>query len=252
MSLASASALPASMCGVASVASSALDPRSSSPSTPAHASRPRAKRYAAEAPEAGSFTPARDLLDAEAQSTCHRWQAREEAERERSDQQRREDEARREHVAREHQRDEERRAHERERLSTELERNERMVATCDASEAARAARKRHAEILDRAPGATVRKSCTPRFETRSVKSECKDANGFAPPCTQTVSTGDVSGYACPKTLDAEVVQLGLYQLDPSMRTPTPKIARSAYATRIAMRLARMFDKHERSSTRSRR
>jgi hypothetical protein len=57
-------------------------------------------QYAAQAPDPGSFTPARDLLDAEAKSTCHQWHEREAAERTQADRQRREDEARRQQLTR--------------------------------------------------------------------------------------------------------------------------------------------------------
>jgi len=63
--------------------------------------------------------------------------------------------------------------------------------------------------------ALVRKQCTPRTESVSVRSECKDENGFKRTCTKNVA-GDVVGYVCPKTMDAEAVQLGLYLL---LQTP---------------------------------
>jgi hypothetical protein len=177
-------------------------------------------RYAADAPSPGSFTPARDLLDAEAKSACHRAEKAREHEKLAAAQDRRQAEHEREQREREAQRERERREREREqqareesRLAASAEQDQRTLATCTATEAARAARKRHADILEAAPGATVRKSCRPRYETRSVTTDCKDANGFARRCTQAVSTGEVAGYTCPASMDAEVVRLGLYQLD---------------------------------------
>ncbi|MBX3188982.1 MAG: hypothetical protein KF819_18320 [Labilithrix sp.] len=187
------------------------------------------QRYAAKAPDPGSFTPARELLDHDARATCEkarrrdheekaqaaneRWQA--EAEQERQAARVKEEARQRQHEAR-------RQEDERQRLTSALERASRTAEICDATEAARSARKRRQAILDQSPGALVRKQCTPRMETRTVKAECKDANGFTRPCTKTVAGSDVAGYTCPKNVDPEVVQLGLYQLDLLDAYPYPE------------------------------
>lgn len=135
---------------------------------------------------------------------------------------RRRAEAEHEREARSRAQEDARRASERERLGAMLEAESRTIETCAATEQARAARSRREEILrNQAPGATVRKQCTPRTEVHAVKSECKDANGFTRTCTKSVA-GDVVGYVCPKTMDAELVQLGLYQLDLLDRYPFPE------------------------------
>lgn len=171
------------------------------------------QRYAADAPDPGSFTPARDLLDADARMTCAKWHQNEEtAKREREHERRRAaDEARR--AAHDRKVADEKHAEEEQRLRETVDRESRTVRLCDSSASARAARKRHSEILDGAPGALVRKQCSARMETQTVKADCRDTNGFTRPCTRTVSTGEVSTYVCPKSMDPEVVQLGLYQLD---------------------------------------
>jgi len=171
------------------------------------------QKYAAEAPDPGSFTPARDLLDHDARATCGKAQhLTEQAAREAQRRQHEEQRAR-EQAAREREREAEKNERERQRLVAMLDRDTKTVETCDSTEGARAARKRRAELLDKAPGATVRKQCTPQRETRNVRSECKDANGFVRPCTKTVAGTDIVNYVCPSTMDPELVQLGLYQLD---------------------------------------
>lgn len=177
------------------------------------------QKYAATAPDGGSFTPARSLLDSEARQTCQRWHAREatletkaQIDRAHAENERQREAERQAREARDKQVEAEREQQERARVAAMLERDTRTVEICTATEVARAARRRHAEILDKAPGALVRKTCTPRMETQTVKAECKDANGFVRTCAKAVSTGEVASYVCPKTLDAEVVQLGLYQL----------------------------------------
>jgi hypothetical protein len=171
------------------------------------------QKYAANAPDPGSFTSARDLLDGEAGEVCHRSHVLEAQAEAEAKQARREQEYRQKSAAEEQRRQEEHVAQERERITSGLERDEKTVATCESTEAARAARKRHADILERGAGMEVRKTCAPRVGTQNVSATCKDANGFARACSKTVSTGEVLGYTCPKALDPEVVQLGLYQLD---------------------------------------
>lgn len=187
------------------------------------------QRYAAEAPTPGSFTSARELLDRDAQIACararHRAEqerVRAENERRRAEQERREEEAHRRRVAEELRRETERQEREREYLTGVLARASKVAETCDATEDARAARRRHEAILRQAPGAIVRKQCTPRMEMRTVKTECTDANGFTRSCTKTVPTNEVAGYTCPKSMDAEVVRLGLYQLDLLDAYPFPE------------------------------
>ncbi len=180
------------------------------------------QKYAADAPDPGQFTPARELLDNEAHTACAKSQALKEQADQKAEVERRHNEANREREARERQRDADKQQQEKQRLTATLERDTRTAETCDATEAARVARKRHATLLEQAPGAAVRKQCTPRMETQAVKTECKDANGFVRPCTKTVATGDVAGYTCPKTMDPEVVQLGLYQLELLNSYPYPE------------------------------
>lgn len=106
-------------------------------------------------------------------------------------------------------------------LQLPYEQEQRTLGSCMENEAARAARRRHRDIVEnQSPGETVRKQCKPKVETLTVRAECKDANGFTRSCTKTVA-GDVVGYTCPKTLDAEVVQLGLFQLGLSFGYPYP-------------------------------
>lgn len=106
-----------------------------------------------------------------------------------------------------------RREQERKRLTAELDRAQATVEVCRASVEGRAARKRRAELLrTEAPATAVRKRCTPRAGVHTVAAECKDENGFVRPCTKTVP-GGVVGYSCPKDMDAESMQLGLYQLE---------------------------------------
>lgn len=180
------------------------------------------QKYAAEAPDAGSFTSARDLLDQDARATCAKARATAEHATAKAEHAQREEERKREQDAQARQREAEKKDQERQRLTAALERDARTVTLCDSTEAARAARKRHADLLDKAPGATVRKDCSPQRETRSVKAECKDANGFVRPCVKTVAGTDVVGYVCPKTMDPELVQLGLYQLDLLEAYPYPE------------------------------
>lgn len=187
------------------------------------------QKYAAEAPDPGSFTPARDLLDAEAHTTCAKWHAAEDVEetklanqRRQQEFQQRQDEARLAYEARERQRESERQEQQRQQLAAMIQRDSQTVEQCNATESVRTARRRHAEILRNDPGATVRKLCTPRMEMQAVKSECKDANGFTRSCTKSVATGDVASYACPKTVDPEIVQLGLYQLNMLDSYPYPE------------------------------
>ena len=170
------------------------------------------QKYSTTAPDPGSFTGARELLDQEARHTCTRSQEiTRQHEREAESTQQRE-RLEQDRAAREAKITGQTREQERQRLMASAARDTKTVETCDATADARVARKRHTEILERAPGATVRKDCTPRMEVETVKTECKDANGFARPCTKQVSTGEVAGYACPKTMDPEVVQLGLFEL----------------------------------------
>lgn len=106
-----------------------------------------------------------------------------------------------------------RREQERKRLTADVERVRSIVTECEASVEARAARKRRAELLrGEAPAASVRKRCTPRTGVHSVAAECTDQNGFVRPCTKNVA-GGIVGYDCPKNMDAELVHLGLYQLE---------------------------------------
>lgn len=171
------------------------------------------QEYAAEAPDPGSFTPARDLLDADARSACKKAQhLKEQADRE-AQRQHYEEQRSREQAARERERETEKRDRERQHLVATLDRDTKTVELCDSTEGARAARRRHSEILDKAPGVTVRKQCTPQRDTRSVRTECKDTNGFVRPCTKSVAGTDIVNYVCPSNMDPEVVQLGLYQLD---------------------------------------
>lgn len=187
------------------------------------------QKYAAQAPEPGSFTPARELLDHDAHEACAKAHVREQEEKQRADNERRhaeherqQEEARKRHEAQEAQREAERQEHQRDYLTTALSRASKIADTCDATELARTARRRHETILAGAPGATVRKQCAPRMETRTVKSECTDANGFTRPCTKTVAGNGIAGYTCPKSMDPELVQLGLYQLDLVDEYPFPE------------------------------
>lgn len=136
------------------------------------------------------------------------------AKRERAEAEREAERARRrdEAEARVRQSEDVRRDRERQALVTDLERDKRAIEACDASEPARAARRRRRTILESgSPGATVRKECSPRTEMQAVTSACKDENGFQRTCTKNVP-GDIIDYVCPKSMDEEVVRLGLYQL----------------------------------------
>lgn len=107
-------------------------------------------------------------------------------------------------------------------LELSYEQEQRTLGSCMENEAERAARRRHQDIVEnRSPGETVRKQCKPRVETQTVQAECKDANGFTRSCMKTVA-GDVVGYTCPKTLDPEVIQLGLFQLGLTVGYPYPE------------------------------
>lgn len=180
------------------------------------------QKYSAAAPDPGSFTSARDLLDGESGVVCHRWREREAIARATAEQEHRQEEWRQEREMRERQREADKRAEERQRVTSALERDDRLIATCDSTDAARAARKRRAGILERGAGLEIRKSCAPRVGTQTVSSTCKDANGFTRACTKAVSTGEIVGYTCPKSMDAETVQLGLYQLDLLESYPFPE------------------------------
>jgi hypothetical protein len=106
----------------------------------------------------------------------------------------------------------ERRQRELDALLAEIEREKKTLDACAASEPAREARRRRQGILENGhPGDTVRKQCSARTEMHSVSGECTDEHGFKRTCTKSVA-GDVVGYVCPKSVDEEVVQLGLYQL----------------------------------------
>lgn len=97
-------------------------------------------------------------------------------------------------------------------IAPELDREKRILAVCDASRDARAARRRRHALLENGEAvAAVRKQCAPRREVQVVSGECKDENGFKRPCAKNVA-GDVVGYICPKTMDPELEQLGLFQL----------------------------------------
>jgi hypothetical protein len=170
------------------------------------------QKYAAGAPDPGQFTPARELLDNDAKTACSKAERGKERDEQRAESERREQAREAREAARKHEQDEARTKHDQAIVASRMARDTQMVAACDATEAARAARRRHAAILEQAPGAQVRKECSPRMETQSVRSECKDAAGFTRTCTKAVSTGEVASYVCPKSMDAEVVQLGLYQL----------------------------------------
>ena len=103
-------------------------------------------------------------------------------------------------------------ASEHERATREMQSISRTLERCDSSEQLRTSRRKHEEMMHGDAAATsVRKQCAPRAEMRTVTSDCVDANGFSRKCTKTVP-GDVVSYACPKTMDQEVVQLGLFQL----------------------------------------
>lgn len=92
-----------------------------------------------------------------------------------------------------------------------------VLAACASSEHARAARARHLEALRSGIAAEfVRKRCREKHETETVRTECKDANGFSRTCSRQVA-GDLLGYVCAKELDAEMVKLGLFALDHSSR-----------------------------------
>lgn len=180
------------------------------------------QKYSAGAPDPGSFTSARDLLDGESSVICHRWHEREARARAEAEQEHRQEEWRQERAMREQQRETDKRAEERQRITSGLERDERLMATCDSTETARAARKRHADILERGAGVEIRRSCAPRVGTQTVSATCKDTNGFTRACSKAVSTGEIIGYTCPKTMDAETVQLGLFQLDLLEGYPFPE------------------------------
>lgn len=187
------------------------------------------QKYAADAPDPGQFTPARELLDNEAHTACERAHSakeqadrKAEADRRDAENERRRHDAEQQRDAQDRQRIADRQNQENQRLAMTLERDTRTVENCDATESARAARRRHATIVDQAPGAAVRKQCVPHKGTVTMKAECKDANGFVRPCTKTVASGDIAGYRCPKTMDPEVVQLGLFQLDLLESYPYPE------------------------------
>ncbi len=171
------------------------------------------QKYSADAPDPGQFTSARELLDADAHTACGRATAAAREASSQAEQKERRARAERNEAERERKRTEEQTANEKHRLTAAFDRATQAVAACDETADARAARKRHASILEQHPGQLVQKQCSPRRDTLSVKAECKDANGFVRPCTKTVQGADVTGYSCPKSMDAEVVQLGLFELD---------------------------------------
>lgn len=142
--------------------------------------------------------------------------------RKEAEKERREAAVQKERADRQRAHDEQRRDAERARLTSMLESESQTSELCASTEAARATRRRHEDIVrNQSPGDAVRKQCTPRTEVHAVQGECKDANGFTRTCTKNVA-GDVVGYTCPKTMDAEIVQLGLYQLDLLDRYPFPE------------------------------
>lgn len=174
------------------------------------------------APKQGHFTSARQLLERDANEVCARSRARA-AEAQRQDEQaryekERESRERGRRVAEQDARD----RRNREQATALLERSKHTLGICEQTAQLRSIRKRHAEILDNKPGALIKKTCTARTGTEIIKTTCKDTNGFVRPCTKTVSTGEVTGYSCPASIDAEVVALGLYELRLSDGYPFPE------------------------------
>ena len=167
--------------------------------------------YVANAPDPGSFTSAKLLLEVDAANACSRWQsmeatARAEAETKKLRQEREEAIA-----DAENRRREEAESRQRAQLQSQMDRDSRLVADCEKTADARAARARHLSIIQSAPDDTVKKKCTPRKEMISQTGQCTDANGFVRTCTKQVP-GEVVGYTCPKSIDDETRQLGLFRL----------------------------------------
>jgi hypothetical protein len=97
-------------------------------------------------------------------------------------------------------------------LATQMEAAQSVRTMCDATNDARAIRRKHADILrQQEPGAIVQKKCIPQREMQAVQSQCTDVNGFVRTCTKQVP-GDVVNYFCPRTIDAVVAKLGIFQL----------------------------------------
>ncbi|AKV02201.1 hypothetical protein AKJ09_08864 [Labilithrix luteola] len=186
------------------------------------------QKYAAEAPDPGSFTPARELLDADVRSTCARWHQQEHRDQQATDEKNRRDEVVQVREARSRQREEESRQRDTERreqyrrvITQRIERESKVLEACEANAPARANRRRHEEIARSNPAAALQKQCAPQRGTKTVKSECRDANGFTRTCSKSVP-GEVIGYACPKSMDTEVVQIGLHQLGLLDTPPYPE------------------------------
>ena len=108
--------------------------------------------------------------------------------------------------------EQERKRLEQQQRQASLDRFVSLVAACESAKDARAALKKHAEIMQNDPAAFVQKRCTPKREAIPVQGQCTDTNGFVRTCTKQVA-GDLIGYTCPKSVDPDVVKLGLYRLN---------------------------------------
>jgi hypothetical protein len=190
-------------------------------------------QYFANAPSPGSFTSVRSVLHTDLGRVCQRAErlkeeavqhaqravaAREQEERERAYRER----AERDRAAQQAALDRERAERERADLARVLMRDGSIVESCDSTREARDARKRHLEILASKPGDLVSSTCRPQRAVQTVRGECKDANGFVRSCTKQVVSDEVTGFTCPKSMDPEVVQLGLYRLGLLDEYPYPE------------------------------
>ena len=123
---------------------------------------------------------------------------------------------------REEQSRERRAQQEKDQLASQVARQAVVVQTCDVTKDARVARKKHMDILhNQRPGAFVRGHCTARHEMSTVQSQCTDANGFIRTCTKQVPGEDIVGYSCSRSIDTDIVKLGLFQLNLSDGYPFP-------------------------------
>lgn len=149
------------------------------------------QQYVASAPDPGHFQGAGEILSGHAREVCVRARHVKEHTDElafRTKQRATQDASR----AKLEQRDQDRRdVEERARLIASIERDSGPAQYCTDSATARAARRRHEQILAGAPAAIVREKCKPRSRS---------------------SMGEVDAYVCPATVDADVAKLGQYQL----------------------------------------
>jgi hypothetical protein len=129
------------------------------------------QKCSADAPDPGQFTSARELLDADAHTTCARSSA---AAREASSQAASKEmhaRSERNQAERERKRSDEQTANEKQRLTLAFDRATQAVAACDVTADARVARKRHATLLEQHPGQLVHKQCSTRRDTPREEDE---------------------------------------------------------------------------------